>query len=102
MSESSSSADEWSTRLNPPLRTEALFRRPDDPRLAEIIEPWNGDEGALTKGRAVLIGFPQDEGVRRNGGRPGAAQAPNEIRKWLYRLTPGDPTSDRDLRDASP
>jgi formiminoglutamase len=38
----------------------------------------------------VLIGFPQDEGVRRNQGRPGAAAAPDEIRRWLYRLTPLD------------
>jgi formiminoglutamase len=33
------------------------------------------------------VGFPQDEGVRRNGGRVGAALAPEEIRRWLYRLT---------------
>jgi formiminoglutamase len=38
----------------------------------------------------VLIGFPQEEGIRRNHGRPGAAQAPDEIRRWLYRLTPAD------------
>ena len=36
----------------------------------------------------ALIGFPSDEGVRRNGGRPGAAQGPDHIRQWLYRLTP--------------
>jgi formiminoglutamase len=34
----------------------------------------------------VIVGFPQDEGVRRNGGRVGAALAPNAIRRWLYRL----------------
>ena len=39
----------------------------------------------------MLIGFPSDEGVRRNGGRPGAAQAPDAIRQVLYKLTP-DPT----------
>jgi formiminoglutamase len=39
----------------------------------------------------VLIGFPQDEGVRRNGGRPGAARVPAEIRRCLYRLPPFDP-----------
>lgn len=37
---------------------------------------------------AVLIGFPVDEGVRRNGGRTGAAQGPAAIRQALYRLTP--------------
>jgi formiminoglutamase len=34
----------------------------------------------------VLLGCPQDEGVRRNGGRPGAAEAPNAIRRCLYKL----------------
>lgn len=56
----------------------------------------------MQPGRPVLIGFPQDEGVRRNGGRVGAAEAPNEIRKWLYRLTPGDPASDHDVMRVPP
>lgn len=30
-----------------------------------------------------IVGFQSDEGVRRNKGRVGAAQAPNEIRKFL-------------------
>jgi formiminoglutamase len=34
----------------------------------------------------VLLGCPQDEGVRRNGGRIGAAEAPDEIRRCLYKL----------------
>lgn len=38
--------------------------------------------------RVVLVGFPTDEGVRRNGGRAGAASAPAELRRWLHRLTP--------------
>src|SRR5262249_52772812 len=67
-----------------------LMRRPDDPRVGDMIEFWHGDRAALAPGRAVLIGFPQDEGVRRNGGRPGAAQAPDQIRRWLYRLTVSD------------
>lgn len=52
---------------------------------------------ALTPGRAVLVGFPQDEGVRRNGGRPGAAVAPERIRHWLYRTTVWDACSGVDL-----
>lgn len=38
--------------------------------------------------RAVLLGFPSDEGVRRNDGRPGAAEGPREIRRRLYGFTP--------------
>src|SRR5262245_51642427 len=97
MSGESSSAAAWSTRLEPVHRPETVFPRPDDPRLGEVVEFWQGDPGALRPGRAVLIGFPQDEGVRRNLGRPGAAQAPHEIRRALYRLTPWDGEASVDL-----
>jgi formiminoglutamase len=50
----------------------------------------------------VVLGFPQDEGVRRNGGRVGAAAAPDHIRHWLYRLTPFDPERDADLAALAP
>ncbi len=52
------------------------------------MECWQGDDVALTTPRPVILGFPQDEGVRRNGGRTGAAAAPAEIRHWLARFTP--------------
>ena len=45
----------------------------------------------------MIVGFPQDEGVRRNGGRVGAAQAPAELRRWLYRLTAYDCYRGNDL-----
>jgi formiminoglutamase len=97
MSGASSSAVAWFTRLEPVARVEDVFRRPDDPRLGEVIEPWRGDLEALTQGRAVLVGFPHDEGVRRNHGRPGAAEAPHEIRRYLARLTPWEGAEDIDL-----
>jgi formiminoglutamase len=90
MSAASSSGAAWSTRLEPVAQPDDLPRRPDDPRLGEVVEFWRGDPAALRPGRPVLVGFPQDEGVRRNGGRVGAAEAPREIRRWLYRLVPWD------------
>src|SRR5262245_52579389 len=90
MSGASSSEAGWSTLLEPAHPPDDLPRRPDDPRLGASVEFWDGDPAALRPGRAVLVGFPQDEGVRRNGGRPGAAEAPDAIRHWLYRLTPWD------------
>jgi formiminoglutamase len=102
MSARSSSAAAWSTKLEPAPQTEKAVLRPDDPRLGEIIECWNGDEAAFQEGRPVLIGFPQDEGVRRNHGRAGAAAAPNEIRRWLHRLTPCDCSTGIDLRVQPP
>src|SRR4051794_20203299 len=98
----SSSAAAWFTRLEPGPPSEDVFRRPDDPRLGEVIVPWRGDAADLTPGRAVLVGFPQDEGVRRNHGRPGAAEAPHEIRRHLARLGPGDAAEDVDLARRPP
>src|SRR5437867_3437153 len=101
MSGASSSAVAWFSRLEP-ITVRDADRRPDDPRLGEVVEIWRGDAAALRPGRAVLVGFPQDEGVRRNQGRPGAAQAPAEIRRWLYRLTPCDGQDEVDLRILRP
>ena len=88
MSGASSSAAGWSSLLEPASLPQNIVRRPDDPRLMDAVDFWDGNAAALTPGRAVLLGFPQDEGVRRNHGRPGAAKAPDEIRSYLYRLTP--------------
>lgn len=57
---------------------------PNDPRLGELVSS-HPDDYALAK--VVLLGCPQDEGVRRNGGRLGASEAPHAIRCALYRLT---------------
>src|SRR5438132_13025292 len=103
MSGVSSSGAAWSSLLEAAHNLPSdLIHRPDDPRLGEVIEPWTGDGAALRPGRPVLVGFPQDEGVRRNHGRPGAAEAPHRIRHWLARLTPTDPAADIDLRANPP
>ncbi len=36
----------------------------------------------------ALVGSPVDEGVMRNGGRPGSAEAPAAIRRHLFKMTP--------------
>lgn len=89
MSASSSNAAGWSGRVEP-VTPPPLPRRADDPRLGEIVLFWKGEPLAFRPGQPVLIGFPQDEGVRRNQGRTGSARAPEEIRRFFYRLTPGD------------
>jgi len=50
----------------------------------------------------VIVGFPQDEGVRRNHGRVGAARAPDEIRKCLHRLTAADAREEISLAEFPP
>jgi formiminoglutamase len=102
MSGRSSNVVEWFSQLEPAPRLEFVFRRPDDPRLGEVVEAWTGDAAALVPGRAVLVGFPQDEGVRRNHGREGAAEAPHEIRHALYKLTPWDGARGIDLAELPP
>src|SRR4051794_27505998 len=71
MSGASSSGGGWSSRLEPALHRRDHAVRRDDPRLEDVIELWDGNPKALRPGRAVLLGFPQDEGVVRNHGRPG-------------------------------
>lgn len=62
-----------------------FFRKNDrsDVRLGEIVPRTKYEEASI-----VIIGCPQDEGVRRNNGREGAALAPDAIREQFYRLTP--------------
>ncbi len=96
MSNASSNADAWLARLEP-TKMPATVHRPDDPRLGECVTFWREGTPELWAGRPVLVGFPQDEGVLRNRGRTGAADAPAAIRHWLYRLTPWDAVHDADL-----
>jgi len=65
--------------------TEIPTTAPGDARIGHLL---GGKLTTSSRPRVVIIGFPSDEGVHRNGGRVGAAGAPNEIRRWLYRLTP--------------
>jgi formiminoglutamase len=58
---------------------------PNDPRLGNIVST---DEKDYATADIVILGSPQDEGVRRNNARVGAALAPNAIRKQFYKLTP--------------
>lgn len=64
---------------------EVFYQRndPNDIRLGEVVQT---DVASYEEANVVILGCPQDEGVRRNKGRVGAAQAPTEIRRALYRL----------------
>jgi len=56
----------------------------DDPRVGHLL----ASGPAVQDATIALVGFPSDGGVRRNGGRPGAARGPRALREALYRLTP--------------
>ena len=59
-------------------------RDPLDPRIGDIVSSNFDAYGAA---QVVIMGCPQDDGVLRSGGRPGAAAGPTEIRRALYRLS---------------
>ncbi len=63
-----------------------LFYRSDDPsdsRLGGFVRTSRED---FDQAGFVILGSPQDIGVVRNGGCPGASRGPWAIRRMLYRL----------------
>lgn len=63
-----------------------VFYRRDDPHDVRFGEVVGREAGEYDDADFVILGCPQDEGVKRNKGRPGARKAPTEIRRALYRF----------------
>lgn len=61
---------------------------PDDPRLGDLSKPTCIEKNALLEDTFMIMGYADDEGIRLNGGRLGAAEAPKTIRQFLYKMTP--------------
>lgn len=77
---------------------------PDDVRIGRLVS-FPDDGAALPSSvakmpacKACVIGFASDAGVQRNGGRVGAALAPDHIRSAFYRMTP-DPSDSGHFAD---
>ncbi len=51
-----------------------------------LVQEMLFDKSDYAGATHVLIGCPQHEGVLRNNGRTGAAEAPNKIREQLFKL----------------
>jgi formimidoylglutamase len=67
----------------------SVFTRCKDPldiRFGDILKQYS-DNTEISKNTIAILGVPQDLGIIRNGGRPGAALGPEAIRKALYKLT---------------
>lgn len=76
-----------------PIDKHLLFTKNDkeDPRLGECVQIFpKGDFHKIAEHSFdfAVIGFPDDEGITLNGGRPGAQAAPREVRTYLYKMTP--------------
>ena len=64
-----------------------LFYKSNDPhdkKLGDVVAHSYED---YEDSRFVILGCPQDEGVRRNNGRVGAAEAPDRIREAFYKIS---------------
>lgn len=70
-------------RVTPPNND--LFYKKNDPNDIKLGETVLHQQEEYASADVVLIGLPQDEGVRRNGGRIGAKDAPDAIRACLYK-----------------
>src|SRR5438128_1927777 len=82
-----------------PVEPDIFFTKndPADLRMGDITA--RDGEDIPAGARVALIGVPQHIGVDRNGGRIGAAEAPDAIRRMLYRLTPYDMVRGASLPD---
>jgi len=68
-----------------PIDEKLFYKKNDrnDVRLGEVVPNTKYEESKI-----VIIGCPQDEGVKNSGGREGSAKAPEAIREQFYQLTP--------------
>lgn len=46
----------------------------------------------------VILGYPDDEGIKNNGGRLGSHLAPNVIRKYFYKMRPSLLSTFKDVK----
>jgi formiminoglutamase len=78
------------------LRPVRIDLKSHDPRdlLVQDVTLFSIDD--LAQATHILVGCPQDQGIQRNAGRPGAAEAPAAIRAMFYRLKP--PLSHQSVR----
>lgn len=71
-----------------PVAHDLFFTKndPHDLRLGDLFKPLLAQN--LNPDDIVICGYPDDEGIKMNGGRVGAASAPRMIRQFLYKMTP--------------
>lgn len=60
-----------------------LSRGKKDLRIRDLINSADADPPDFS-----ILGYPDDEGIRLNSGRPGAVLGPEGIRNFFYRMTP--------------
>jgi formiminoglutamase len=87
-----------------PIESKLFFSKndPRDVRLGDLAKPLSVPGASSELAQALkakanpspsvplvtLTGYPDDEGILKNGGRIGAAEGPDRIRNYLYKMTP--------------
>ncbi|MFN3560548.1 MAG: formimidoylglutamase [Chloroherpetonaceae bacterium] len=78
---------------------ESLFFQKNDANDIRFGEIVKADIRFYRKAKFVILGVPQDEGVKRNKGREGARHAPDDIRRAFYKLPIPNTISEGDVFD---
>lgn len=76
-----------------PVDPKLFFTRndPNDLRLGDFVTSGivrDNLKNLILDGDLILWGYPDDEGIQINGGRPGAKEGPFFIRTYFYKMTP--------------
>jgi formiminoglutamase len=73
-----------------PTSPDLFFSKKDshDPRLGDFVTSSSIISVSSSNPCFFILGYPDDEGIKLNNGRPGAAEAPKAIREFFYRMTP--------------
>ena len=96
-----------------PVSKSLFFSKGDenDPRLGDIVKAVRSPS-ELSPQDTVILGYPDNEGIQLNGGRLGAEEGPEYIRRHLYKMTPepfgsyprvvdmGDLKPEKDIKDS--
>jgi len=77
----------------------SLFYTRNDPVDRSIGDIVHTEEADFDSAEVVIVGSPQDFGVKRNRGRAGARRAPEEIRRALYKFPVPPGVSPREIFD---
>ena len=75
--------------MTKPTPSDLFFKKKDanDLRLGNKVQLIDLQTEIPPPGSVLVLGYPDDEGIHINGGRLGAAQAPNRIRQYFYKTT---------------
>ena len=73
--------------------TKTTYKK-SDTTIASLLKTESLDEADY-----VLLGYPDDDGIKYNGGTIGAKEAPQIIRKHFFKMTPTELMKSKKIHD---